>query len=99
MGSRRRDLRPEAPPALLIIPDGSEEADLAKGGPVGVAEVEFAVGALPEEEAREADLAARPDNEIRIGKIVHVEILADLFGRDLVGHLHEGHPPPRPILA
>ena len=91
------DLRAEAPLPLLIIADRPEKIDLAKGGPVGVAEIELTIGALPEEEAGEAEFATRPDDEIRIGKIIHIEILADLFGRDLFCSLLEGAPPSGPI--
>jgi len=59
----------EAPLALLVGADRAQEVDLAEGRPVRVAEVELTVRALPQEEAREADLAARADDEIRIRKI------------------------------
>ena len=64
-GENRRALLPEAALALLIAADGAEEVDLAEGGPVGVAKGLLAVGALPEQEAAQADLAA--GTEMRSG--------------------------------
>ncbi len=59
-------LSPESSVALLIASDRSAKVDLPKDGPVGIAEVELAVGTLPQHEAREAHLAAGPDYQIRI---------------------------------
>ncbi len=58
----------EAVLPLLVDADGPKEIDLAEGGPVGVAEIELTIGTLPQEEAREADLAARPDDYSGSGK-------------------------------
>src|SRR5882724_4437114 len=74
----------ESPLALLVGTDGSQEVDLAEGRPVRVAEVEFAVGALPQEEAREPDLTAGADDEIRIRQVRRVEVLADRLLGDAV---------------
>src|SRR5579862_4449363 len=74
-------LPPEAPPALLESAHGTQEVHLAEGGPEHVGEIEFAVGALPQQEPRKADLAAGPDDELGIGEIWRIEIAADRFGR------------------
>jgi hypothetical protein len=70
--------------ALLITSDRSEKVDLPKDGPIGIAEVELAVGTLPEHEAREAHLAAGPDDQIRIGAVVGVEVLGQRVGGNTV---------------
>src|SRR5439155_525930 len=75
-------LTAEATLALLVGADRAEEVHSPERRPVRVAEVELAVGALPQEEAREADLAAGADDEVRVGKIGRVEILADRLLRD-----------------
>jgi hypothetical protein len=46
--------------ALLIAADRPKKVDLPKEGPIGIAEVELAVGTLPEHEARQAHLATGP---------------------------------------
>src|SRR5439155_13937105 len=82
-------LTAEATLALLVGADRAEEVDLPERGPVRITEVELAVGALPQEEAREPDLAAGADDEVRVGKIGRVEILADrLLGDALDDRLH-----------
>src|SRR5262245_9747976 len=72
----------EAALALLVGTDCAQEVDLAEGRPVRITEVELAVGALPQEEAGETDLAAGADDEIRIRQVGRVEVLADR----LLGH-------------
>src|SRR3990170_1782398 len=79
----------EAPLALLVAADRPQEVDPAEGGPVGVAEVVFAVGALPQEEAAEAELPAGPDDQVGVRQFVGVEVLADQIGRDLLGQRDE----------
>src|SRR5262249_28418520 len=74
----------EAALALLIGTNCTQEVDLAEGRPVRVAEVELAVGALPQEEARQPDLAAGADDEIRIRQIRRVEVLTDCLLGDPV---------------
>src|SRR5260370_35124 len=84
----------EAPLALLERADRSEEVDLPERRPQHVAEVELAVGALPEEEPREADLAARPDDEIGVREIGGVEVARDRVGRDALDELLQVLPLP-----
>src|SRR5262245_2898274 len=74
----------EAALALLVGTDRAQEVDLAEGRPVRVAEVELAVGALPQEEAREPDLTAGADDEVRIREIGRIEVLADRLLGDAV---------------
>src|SRR5262245_12824586 len=74
----------EAALALLVGTDCAQEIDLAEGRPVRVAEVELAVGALPQEEAGETDLAAGADDEVRIRQVGRVEVLADRLLGDAV---------------
>src|SRR2546426_10240011 len=82
-------LAAEATLALLVGADRAQEVDLPERRPVRVAEVELAVGALPQEEAGEPDLAAGADDEVRVGEVGRVEILADrLLGDALDDRLH-----------
>ena len=59
-------LTAEAAFALLERPQRPQEVELAKRRPVDVGEVELAVRALPGQEPREAQLAARPDDQVRV---------------------------------
>src|SRR5579863_9602318 len=54
---------PEASRALLKRADRAKKVDLAEVRPVDVREIELAVDALPEQEAREADLAAGANDQ------------------------------------
>src|SRR4249919_445875 len=79
----------EAALALRIRADRPQEVDLAEVGPVGLAEVELALGALPQEEAAEALLPRRPDHQVRIGLALGVEVLGDVVDVDDLGELLE----------
>ena len=72
-----KNLHAETPLPLLIGADGTKEVDLPEGGPVNIRKVEFTVGALPQQEARQAYLTTRPDDEIGIGHFSHVQVIAD----------------------
>src|SRR5439155_16649 len=72
----------EAAVTLLEGAHGAEEIGRPERRPVDVAEVELAVRALPEEEPRQAHLAARPDDEVGIGQIGRVEVLGERLLRD-----------------
>ena len=74
----------EASLALLVGADGPQEVDLAELGPVHVCEVEFAIGALPQQEPREADLSACSNDQVRIGKASGIKVSADGLRRDLI---------------
>src|SRR5262249_45970486 len=80
-----------APGALLIAPDRSKEIDLPEDRPMRIAEIELAVGTLPEHESRQTHLAAGANDEIGVRAVVRVEVLCDRLGRqsaqDLVGCL------------
>src|SRR6516162_4923179 len=67
----------EAAAALLERPDRAQEIDLAQGRPEHVGEVEFAIGALPQEKPGEPDLAARADDQVGIRQVRRVEVAAD----------------------
>src|SRR5215468_3825098 len=71
---RRPGSAPEATVALLKRTHRAQEVDLAEGRPVDVREVVLAVGALPEQESGQPFLAARPDDEVRIGQIGGVQV-------------------------
>src|SRR5690606_27577872 len=50
----RSELHPESALPVGVGAQGPQEVDLTEAGPVDVAEVELGVGALPEQEVREA---------------------------------------------
>src|SRR6266699_3141745 len=77
----------EAAVARLIGTDGAQEIDLAKCRPQDVREVELAVYALPEQEPRQADFAARPDDQIGIGQVRRIKMASDGLGRDALDHI------------
>ena len=69
-----------AEPALpaRVAAQGAEKVDLAEGRPVGVAEVQFRVGALPEQEVRQALLAARADDQVGFRVLRRVQVCGDV---------------------
>src|SRR5580704_1811935 len=70
-----------------------EEVHLAEGGPVGVAEIELGVGALPEQEAAEALLARGADDQVGVGLARRVEVLGDVLDVEHFGQfLDRGAP-------
>src|SRR5918993_275770 len=64
-----------------------EEVNLAEVGPVGLAEVELTVRALPQEEASEALFPRRADDEVRVRLTLRVEVLGDVLDIDDLGEL------------
>src|SRR5260221_6527634 len=82
-------LSPVSAPALLEHSDGTQEIDLPEGRPEDVGKIELAVSALPKEETRKANLAARPDDEIGVRQVGGVEIAADRLRRDQCDRLVE----------
>src|SRR5687768_10190109 len=64
---------PEAALAALVGGDGLVERLRAEVRPEGLREVELGVGELPEEEVRDALLAAGADEEVGLGRVVHRE--------------------------
>jgi hypothetical protein len=79
-GKRPSATKPPLP--VLVGPDCSQEVDLPKGRPRHVAEIEFAVGALPEEKAGQADFAARSDDQIGIRHSSGVKVAGDPLAGD-----------------
>src|SRR5690242_9329628 len=73
-----RGLRAVTTLAGRVGPDRTQEIDAAEVGPVGLAEVELALRALPEQEAAEALLAGGSDHQVRIGLALGVEVLCDV---------------------
>ena len=62
-------------PALASgeLEEGRVERGRPEVGPEGLAEVELGVGRLPDEEVREALLAAGPDHEVGVGQAGRVQ--------------------------
>src|SRR3546814_3239923 len=69
----------EAALPVPISAQRAQEVDLAKVRPVDLGEIELAVGALPEQEARQSQLAAGADDEVRIRELRDVEMAGDGF--------------------
>src|SRR5450759_4620814 len=77
--------------AKLVGPDGAQEVQLAEGRPVGVAEVELAVGALPGQEPGEPDLARGADDELRVADAESVQMRFELLGGERIGESFRRH--------
>src|SRR6185437_6010996 len=92
-GTGRSALTAEASPALLVVTDGAQQIDAAKGRPVNVREIELRVGALPQQKAGQADLATGADDQIRIRHAGHVQMAADGIRIDLLDDLVEARSP------
>ena len=96
---RRRDLAPPslllgdaAVPALALLElrDRLEEVAGPEVGPEDGRHVDLGVRDLPEEVVRDAHLAARPDEEVRVGQPGRVELgfdrgLVDVLGPQAAG--------------
>src|SRR4051812_29566015 len=74
-----------------IRPQGPEEVDVTEVRPVRLAEVELRGRALPQQEAAEALLTGRADDEVGVGLALGVEVPGDVLdgelGRDLLDGL------------
>jgi hypothetical protein len=73
-----------------VLPGGeaaqcSQEVDLAERGPVGIAEVQFGVHALPAHEAGDALLTAGADDQVGIGLPGCVQVPGDVVGGEDFG--------------
>ena len=77
----------EAALALGVRPQRAQEVDAAEVGPVGLAEVELAVRALPEQEAAEPLLARGADHQVGVGLALGVEVLGDVLDVEDLGEL------------
>src|SRR5947209_5162717 len=80
----------ETAAALLKGADGAQKIDLAEGGPQDVGKIKFAVGALPQEKAREADFPARANDQIGVGQARGVQMAGNGLGGDFVDRLGQG---------
>lgn len=69
----RRILLAKPALALLVTSNGPKKVDFAKGRPIRIAKIIFAVSALPKHEAREAHLAAGANDQVRVRTIVRIE--------------------------
>src|SRR6187431_2742899 len=84
--TRGRGSGPETAVPLTEGTQRPEEVDLAEVRPVGLAEVELAVRALPEQETAEPLLPGGADDQVRVGLALGVEVLGDVLDVD---HLRE----------
>ena len=72
----------------LVADDGLVKVFLVEVGPVGVAEIELRVSALPEQVIGDANLATSTDQKIGIGHPVRPQVLGNaLFGDIVDAHL------------
>src|SRR3984957_12246160 len=67
----------------------AQEVNLAERRPVGVTEVQLRADALPQQEVGNTLLAARADDEVRIGLPGCVEVAGDVLRRQGPGPLRE----------
>src|SRR6187431_778462 len=75
--------------ALRVVTQGAQKVNVAEVRPVRLAEVELAVGALPQQEPTEALLAGRADHEVRVRLALRVEVLGDVLHGEGVRDLLE----------
>src|SRR5436309_2573851 len=84
-GDRRRGseaiglARPETPAALFELLERGLEVRAVEVRPEGVRKNELRIGALPEQEVRDAALAARADQEVGICHLGRVQVAGELF--------------------
>ena len=79
----------EAAVPVAVRAQGPQEVDVAELRPVGVAEVELAVRALPEQEAGQPLLARGADQQVGVGLALGVEVLGDVLDVEEGGDLFE----------
>src|SRR4051812_48714627 len=79
----------EATVPVAVGAQGPQEVDVPERGPVGVAEVELAVGALPEQESGQPLLAGGADQQVGVGLAAGVEVLGDVLDVEEGGDLLE----------
>src|SRR5450755_2493467 len=92
--------RSGAEPALpgRVGAQRAEEVDAAERRPVGIAEVELRVRALPEQEPAEPLLPRGTDHQVRIGLAGRVEVLGDVLDVQDLGQLFDRGAPGRVVL-
>src|SRR5690349_1016232 len=86
-GTSRQALTAEAAVPRGVRAQRAEEVDPAERGPVGVAEVELGLGALPQQESAQALLSRGPDDQVRIGLAGRVQVLGDVLDIEDAGQL------------
>ena len=67
--------------AALVVDNGLVQLFPVKIRPQGIAEIEFTVGTLPQQEVGKPQLAAGADDQFRIGNAMGPEILFKIFLR------------------
>src|SRR5207344_3054509 len=77
----------EPPVTRRVRAQGAQEVDPPEGGPVGVAEVELRVCALPQEEPAEPLLPRGPDHQVGIGLARGVQMVGDVLQVEELGKL------------
>ena len=75
--------------ALGVGAHRPQEIDPSEIGPVGLAEIELRMGALPEQEAGQPLLARGADDEIGIWLSLRIEVLGDVLRIDELGEFVE----------
>ena len=63
--------------------------DLAEGRPVGLAEVQLGVGALPEQEVGQTQLAAGADDEIGVRLPGGIQVAGNVLNGERLGQLSQ----------
>src|SRR5690348_7403687 len=71
------------PLAALVRAYRAQEIDPAERRPQHVAEIEFAVRRLPDQETGQPLLAAGADDEVRVGHAAGVEVAFDVAGLEI----------------
>ena len=75
----------ESPFAVLIVGNGAVQLFGREIGPEDFGEVEFAVGALPEQEVAQSEFTAGSDEEFGVGHELRLECLPDGLLVDVLG--------------
>src|SRR3954451_9106999 len=80
----------EAAFTLGVRAHSAEEVDPSKVRPVGLAEVELAVRALPEQKTSEPLLPRGADHQIRVRLALGVQVLRNVVDVEVLGELLDG---------
>src|SRR5262249_17915182 len=62
---------------LLVRSARAKEVYHPKGWPINIREIEFAMHALPQQEAGQSNLSTGPNEEIGIGRARHIKVPTD----------------------
>src|SRR5690606_23874239 len=74
----------KAPVALRVVQQGFVQLLPVEVGPVDCGEVVFGIGTLPDQEVAQAEFPACADDQIRVGQVASVEVMADQLLGDLL---------------